>query len=120
MSRNTQTVFLFPLTVDHPKITRHQERKSVATGADTTMSVQATGDNLLYQWKKNGINLSDDNRHHGTGTDTLHIVKVEMADSKARYQCSVRNEIGEEFSEEAVLTVSKLIIGLHEKLNGQI
>ena len=80
------------------------------------MSVQATGDNLLYQWKKDGINLSDDNRHHGTGTDTLHIVKVEMGDSKARYQCSVKNEIGEEFSEEAVLTVSKLIIGLHEKL----
>ena len=84
------------------------------------MSVQAIGDNLLYQWQKNGINLSDDDRHHGTGTDTLHIVKVEKGDSKARYQCSVKNEIGEESSEEAVLTVSKLIIGLHEKLNGQI
>ena len=84
------------------------------------MSVQATGDNLHYQWKRDGSNLSDDDRHHGTGTNTLHIVKVEKGDSKAHYQCSVRNEIGEEFSKEAVLTVSKLIIGLYEKLSGAI
>ena len=84
------------------------------------MSVGATGNNLLYQWQKDGINLSDDDRHHDTDTDTLHIVKVEKGDSKARYQCSVKNEIGEKFSKVAVLTVSKLVIGLHEKLNGQI
>ena len=76
------------------------------------MSIQATGDNLHYQWKKNGNGLSDDDRHHGTGTDNLHIVKVEKGDSKSHYQCSVKNEIGEEFSKEAVLTVGKLIINI--------
>ena len=76
------------------------------------MSVEATGDNLRYQWKRDGNHLSDD-RHHGTDTDTLHIVKVKKSDSKAHYRCSVKNEIGEELSEEAVLTVSKLIIGLY-------
>ena len=80
------------------------------------MTIQATGDNLHYQWKRDGSNLSDDDRHHGTGTDTLHIVKVKKSDSKARYRCSVKNEIGEEFSREAVLTVRKLVIGLYEKL----
>ena len=84
------------------------------------MTLQATGDNLHYQWKKDGIDLSDDDRHHGTDTDTLRIVKVEKGDSKAHYRCSVKNEIGEELSEEAVLTVSKLVIGLYEKLSGQI
>ena len=107
------------LTVDPPKITRHPESKSVATGTDTTMTVQATGDNLHYQWQKNGNKLSDDGRHHGTGTDTLRIVKVEKGDSKC-YRCSVKNEIGEEFSKEAVLTVSKLVIDLYEKLSGPI
>ena len=103
--------YLFILIVDPPKIIQHPRSMSVATGADITMSVRATGDNLRYQWKKNGIDLSDDDRHHGTGTDTLHIVKVEkMGDNKARYRCSVRSEIGEEFSDEAVLTVSKLMI----------
>ena len=83
------------------------------------MTVQATGDNLLFQWQKNRVDLSDDDRHYGTGTDTLHIVMVEKGD-KARYRCHVKNEIGREFSDEAILIVSKLIISLHEKLNGQI
>ena len=78
------------------------------------MSVQATGDNLLYQWQNDGMDLSDDESHHGTGTDTLHIEKLEKGDNK-RYQCHVKNEVGEEFSKEAVFTVSKLVIGLYEK-----
>ena len=73
------------------------------------MSVRATGDNLHYQWQKNGIDLSDDGRHRGTGTDTLHIVKMEKGDTKAQYWCHVKNEVGEEFSKAAVLTVSKLV-----------
>ena len=101
---------LFILTVDPPKITQHPESKSVATGADVTMTVRAAGDNLHYQWQKDGIDLSDDDRHRDTGTHTLHILKVEKSDNKARYRCHVKNEIGEEFSKDAVLTVSKLII----------
>ena len=74
------------------------------------MTVRATGDNLLYQWQKGGVDLSNDDRHHGTDTDTLRIAKVEKGDSKAHYRCHVKNEIGDEFSREAVLTVSKLFI----------
>ena len=66
--------------------------------------------NLHYQWQKDGIDLSDDDRHQNTGTDTLRIVKVAKGDNKAHYRCHVKNEIGDEFSEEAVLTVSKLVI----------
>ena len=76
------------------------------------MTVRATGDNLHYQWQKDGIDLSDDDRHHDTGTHTLCIMKVETSDNKARYQCLVRNEIGEEFSQDAVLTVSKFVINV--------
>ena len=75
-----------------------------------TMTVQATGDNLHYQWQKDDIDLSDDDRHCGTDTDTLRIIKVEKGDSKAHYRCHVKNEIGEEFSRDAVLTVSKLMV----------
>ena len=101
---------LFIVTVDPPKITQHPESKSVATGADVTMTVRTTGDNLHYRWQKDGIDLSDDDRHRDTGTHTLRIVKVEKGDNKARYRCHVKNEIGEEFSKDAVLTVSKLVI----------
>ena len=74
------------------------------------MTVRTTGDNLLYQWQKDGIDLSNDDRHRDTGTDTLRIVKVEKGDSKAHYRCHVKNKIGEKLSEQAVLTVSKLVI----------
>ena len=89
----------------------HPKSQSFPTGTEAKFRVQATGDNLQFQWQKNRNYLSDDNRHHGTGTDTLHIVKVEKGDSKAHYRCSVKNEI-EEFSKEAVLTVSKLVINV--------
>ena len=81
---------------------------SVTTGADVTFKVQATGDCFCYQWQKDGIDLSDDDRHQDTDTDTLHILKVEK--SKASYRCHIMNDFGERFSKEAVLTVSKLII----------
>ena len=103
---------LFIPTVDPLKIIRHPESKSVATGADVNMTVRATGDNLHYQWQKDGIDLSDDDRHCETGTHTLGIVKVEKSDNKARYRCLVKNEIGEEFSKDALLTVSKLVINV--------
>ena len=98
MSRNAQSILinnLFIPTVDPPKIKLHPEIKSVTTGADVTFTVHATGDNLHYQWQKDGIDLSDDDRYHDT--DTLHIMQVEKGDNKAHYRCHVKNEIGEEF-----------------------
>ena len=76
------------------------------------MTVRATGDNLHYQWQKDGIDLSDDDRHRDTGTHTLRIVKVEKGDNKARYRCLVKNKIGVEFSKDALRTVSKLVINV--------
>ena len=83
---------------------------SVTSGADVTFKARATGDNLHYQWRKDDIDLSDDNRYRDTDTDTLHILKVEKSDSKASYRCHIKNDLGERFSKEAVLIVSKLII----------
>ena len=83
----------------------------MAPGRKATFKVEATGDCLKFKWQKDRkINLSDDEKCYDTDTDTLHIVKVEKGDNKARYQCLVKNEIGEEFSKDVVLTVSKLVI----------
>ena len=54
--------------------------------------------------------MSDDSKYHYTDTDTLHIVKLEKTDSKSCYRCLVKNEKEEKLSEQAVLTVSKLVI----------
>ena len=100
---------LFFLTVDHPKISQHPESKSVATGASTTFTVEATGDDLQFQWRKDCKDLRDGNKYRGTKTHTLRIKDVEKSD-KGGYQCLVKNDGGEKLSEEADLAVSKLVI----------
>lgn len=79
-------------------------------GTDIKFKIEATGVDLTFQWQKDGkTDLSDDEKYHGTITDTLHIVEVEKG-YKGRYRCRVSNYTGETFSEEAFLTVSKLVI----------
>ena len=103
--------FPFFLTVDPPKITQHPESKSVATGASTTFTVEASGDDLQFKWKKDGKDLHDGRKYRGTKTHTLHIKDVEKSD-KGSYQCLVKNDVGEMLSEEADLAVSMLVIKL--------
>ena len=112
--KNISTNFLsvkspFFLTVHPPKITRHPDSKSVATGASTTFTVEASGDDLQFQWRKDDEDLHDSNKYRGTNSDTLHIKDVDKSD-KGSYQCLVKNDVGETLSEEANLAVSKLVI----------
>ena len=94
-------------SADPPKITEHPKDQSVATGADVTFQVEAIGDDINFQWRKNHSDLHDGNKYCDTHTDTLHIVKVEKSD-KGRYSCLVKNTVGEKLSDEAFLAVSKL------------
>ena len=95
-------------TVDPPKITQHPEKQSVAIGVNIDFNIKATGGNLQFQWQKNDCDLSDGEKYHGVHTDTLHIVKVEEGD-KGHYRCLVKNNAGKKFSDEALLTDSKLV-----------
>ena len=100
---------LFPFY--QPFIQSHPEKQRVvAPGTNVEFKIEATGVDLEFQWKKNrNTDLADDEKYCDTDTETLHIVEVEKGD-KGRYRCCVSNHIGETFSEEAVLTVSKLVI----------
>ena len=73
--------------------------------------MKATGEDLQFQWKKDGKDLHDASKYHGTKTHTLHIKHVEESD-EGSYQCLVMNGVGKDLSEEAVLTVSKLVINV--------
>ena len=95
------------LPADPPRITQHPKDQSVATGADVSFHVEATGDNLHFQWQKNQTELVDGDRCCGTRTSRLRIIEVEMSD-KGRYRCLVKNSVGDEFSQEAFL--SKLVM----------
>ena len=75
---------------------------------DIILNVGAIGDGLQFQWQKDRSDLFDGGRYCDTNTDTLRIVEVEKGD-KGRYRCLVTNDVGRKFSEEASLTISKLV-----------
>ena len=97
------------LPADPPRITQHPKDQSVATGADVAFTVEATGDDLHFQWQKNRCDLDDGDRCCGTHTSGLRIIEVEK-DDKGRYRCLVKNSVGDKFSHEAFLIVSKLVM----------
>ena len=97
----------FP-SVDPPKVIQHPGSQLVPTGGETTFSIKAEGDNLTYQWQKNGSNVCNGSRHIGAATHILTIQQVNKSDA-GRYKCVVKNEVNRdgEVSEEAHLTVGK-------------
>ena len=82
----------------------------MAPGTNVKFKIEATGVDLKFKWQKDRKTyLSDDDKYYETATDTLNIVEVEKGD-EGRYRCHVTNCTGETFSEEAFLTVSKLVV----------
>ena len=49
-------------------------------GTTATFSVAATGTNLTYRWRKDGINLTDGGDISGATTATLSIATIATAD----------------------------------------
>ena len=97
------------LTVYPPKITRHPENQSAAFGINIEFSIEATGDNLQFQWQKDGSDLnSDGDKYWGVNTDTLYIVATEGSD-EGDYRCLVENDVGKLFSDKALLSFGKLL-----------
>ena len=115
----TSKILLLDLMSFHsvypPKITRDPENQSVATGADTMFRVEATGDDLQFQWQKDGIDIDSSEPRlqthcNSTGdVSTLHIQHTKKSD-RGRYRCLVKNPVEKrgKFSQEAKLTVCKL------------
>ena len=96
-------------TADPPRVTQHPKDQLVSIGTDIIFNVGAIGDGLQFQWQKNRTDLYDGERYFDTNTDTLRIIQVKN-DDKGRYRCLVKNDVGRKFSEEALLTISKLVV----------
>ena len=99
-------VISISLLVDPPKVTQHPKSLSVLTGAQVTFKVEATGDDLTFQWLKDGSDVLNDSNYSGTDTSTLMIQHVKKSDGGC-YSCLVSNEakIEGEVSDKAQLTV---------------
>ena len=75
--------------------------------------MEATGDNLHFQWQKDCSHIEDcHTRYRGTHTQTLQILEAKKCD-EGRYRCLVMNDkerVAE--SNEASLTIGELIYSL--------
>ena len=85
--------------ITSPSISSPPSSTSVIAGQGTTLSVQANGVNLSYQWNKNG------NIIPGANASNLIISSAQVLDSGA-YTVTVSNQAGTVTSEAATLTVA--------------
>ncbi|MBA4147413.1 MAG: immunoglobulin domain-containing protein, partial [Verrucomicrobia bacterium] len=93
---------------DSPSILVQPVSQSVNAGVTVTFSVGADGGlPLSFAWKKNGVNLVDDNGVSGSSTSTLTITGVTVTD-EAGYTVTISNASGEVTSESATLAVARL------------
>ena len=82
-------------------------------GISTSFTVEATGDNLQFQWQKDGQdidrNVSRLQCSNTANTSTLHINVVEKSD-EGHYKCHVKNlvEKSGKASHVAKLNICKL------------
>jgi hypothetical protein len=90
-------------------ISQQPQPTAVLSNSVARLTVTATGDNLTYQWRKNGRNLPNGGNISGATTATLTIANV-SAEDEGVYNVAVFNQGGSVVSKNAALRMSKFDI----------
>ena len=90
------------LLVVPPTITTQPVSQSRFVGQAVTFSVVASGTNLAYQWRFNGVNIAN-------ATNASYTINNVQAGNAGNYSVVVSNSAGSVTSNNALLTVSPLI-----------
>ena len=81
---------------------------NVRAGTDVSFSVNATGDELVYQWMKDGVDIFNTPfKYVGTNTSNLTVLSVNDPDDEGIYLVTVGNAAGTVPSNETTLSISK-------------
>ncbi len=95
-----------------PVITAQPQNVSATAGDNVSFSVTATGNNLNYQWQKDGNDLSDGGNINGSSSSALTINPVAVSDAGS-YTVTVSNQCSDEVtSDAATLDVASSINSL--------
>ena len=86
-------------------------------GESVSFDVVASGTNLSYTWRKNGIDLIDDLKISGSASASLTIDNLQVSDAGS-YSCLVRGDEGPENSFPATLNVNELTDVILQPLDG--
>ena len=68
------------------------------TGQSVDLTCSATGTDVIYQWMRNGVIISDDN------SNVLRINEIKQSDDST-YQCIASNKGGNATSDPVMITV---------------
>ncbi|MEO5803498.1 MAG: immunoglobulin domain-containing protein [Verrucomicrobiota bacterium] len=91
--------------ISPPAITSHPVSRANVFGTTANFSVVATGAApLVYQWKKNNVNIFDGGNISGATSATLSLANVAAGDA-ANYSVVITNSLGTITSSAATLTV---------------
>ena len=101
-------MFCHFLTVSPAAINTHPSSKTVSQEGSVTFSVIASGDELTYQWQKNGINISSNGTKFKGVSKAVLTIRDARTEDVGMYKCIVFNGAGDSVtSNEATLTVGK-------------
>jgi hypothetical protein len=101
-----------------PKITTQPRDVSTTAGSPANFSVVATGTSLFYQWRRNGVPLSDGGNLSGTQSPNLSLSTVSSADDN-NYCVVVSNSFGSVTSIYCVLNVSNAPTAVSPSISSQ-
>src|SRR3989442_8620800 len=101
-----QLVLNAPNPGNPPAITVEPQPTVAPTNGTATLTVTATGNNLTYQWRKNGVNIPDGGHVSGATTSTLTISSFADTDV-GLYSVAVFSAAGSVVSKNASVRISK-------------
>lgn len=89
-------------TVEAPSITTQPAGVTVSDGGTASFSISASGTDLDYQWKKDGLNVGSNNPSYS--------FTASSSDDGAVITCVVSNSEGSVTSDEAVMSVTSTVV----------
>jgi hypothetical protein len=104
---NTASVLLQQPGTSGPTITTHPTSLSIPVGNLAMFTVAASG-SVTYQWRRNGVNLSDVGEIAGSSTATLQILPSLLGYDNSAFDCVVTNACGSTTSRPASLSLIPL------------
>ena len=81
-----------------PSMNTHPDNVTMLTGQSVNLTCSATGTDVVYQWMRNGVIISDDN------SNVLSINEIKQLDDGI-YQCIASNKGGNATSNPAMIKV---------------
>jgi photosystem II stability/assembly factor-like uncharacterized protein len=102
-----------------PSIDSQPSNQSVCNGTSASFSVQASGSNLTYQWRKGGTPLSNGGNISGADTATLTVNPASAADAGS-YDVVITGACGSATSNAVTLAVTTITLSPDTLPNGMI